>query len=153
LLICFSLPGYTKALGNALESIVARPVTVDTWCVMRDSWRWWRQGNTWPSKIRILNILQQHYPDVFMNGFQQADGHVREKLISRQALRDMFAGSRVREGSMRYMGSSARGSLEKGLRRVSTFRKRNDSELRDAADAVFDLYSEGFRGKMLLAHI
>eukprot|EP00873_Tetraselmis_striata_P014405 jgi/Tetstr1/434669/TSEL_023760.t1 len=156
--------GYTSAMGTALDCVVARPVMTDVACTAQDIWLWSRNP-TWPSKISILNMLQQNYPDVFMNGFDQADAYVGGRLVSLAALQDMFvAGSRrprpgpVAEGEEHGEGEQVvvmSKRKRRGLvRRVTSFFQSQDDHMkRQAAEAIFQLYGQGFRGKMLVAHL
>ncbi len=56
--------GYTKVTEQILENKVAQTLAQDIVTIPIDSFLW-RRNPRWPSKMCILNALQQTYPEVF----------------------------------------------------------------------------------------
>jgi len=49
---------------KVLENEIAQSIIADVFTVVYDVWLW-NLHRTWPSKLKLLSVMQDHYPDVF----------------------------------------------------------------------------------------
>eukprot|EP00191_Tetraselmis_sp_GSL018_P004087 CAMPEP_0177607570 /NCGR_PEP_ID=MMETSP0419_2-20121207/17990_1 /TAXON_ID=582737 /ORGANISM="Tetraselmis sp., Strain GSL018" /LENGTH=978 /DNA_ID=CAMNT_0019102165 /DNA_START=848 /DNA_END=3781 /DNA_ORIENTATION=- len=63
-LLAIVVNGYTKVTEKVLENEIAQSIIADVFTVVYDVWLW-NLHRTWPSKLKLLSVMQDHYPDVF----------------------------------------------------------------------------------------
>jgi hypothetical protein len=150
--------GYTKVSENVLENKVVNSIGKDVLLVIRDLWVW--PSNRWLSKAEILNVLARAFPQVFENGYAQADTY-HEELTSREEFVDIFTTNSLAVQAVdKHRSRTKKGFFSRIVtwigrrpweRRSRTMADLDVDEVERVASEVFDHYMRQFNRTVLVA--